>query len=162
MCDELSMLHSLLFLIHTKSMSFYREVLFSTPSLFYISTYLPPRQVVRRSLLFFSVSLPSCEKSFYCRVSPNCVGRDECGDPNRNDLTTYLSEIKQQIVLGCCIETRHGVSWKMFGQLFVVFYCGPGHLTPLRHRKGSCDQCRTVHEGFKPLSPCFLYGVNKN
>ena len=36
MCDELSMLHSLLFLIHTKSMSFYREVLFSTPSLFYI------------------------------------------------------------------------------------------------------------------------------
>ena len=50
----------------------------------------------------------------------------------------------------------------MFGQLFVVFYCGPGHLTPLRHRKGSCDQCRTVHEGFKPPSPCFLYGVNKN
>ena len=24
----------------------------------------------------------------------------------------------------------------MFGQLFVVFYCGPGHLTPLRHRRG--------------------------
>ena len=146
----------------TLSLCLFTERCYSARPLCFISTLTSPRQVVRQSLFFFLLSLPSCEKSFYCRVSPNCVGRDECGDPNRNDLTTYLSEIKQQIVLRCCVETRHGVSWKMFGQLFVVFYCGPGHLTPLRHRKGSCDQCRTVHEGFKPLSPCFLYGVNKN
>merc|ERR1712110_1281796 len=87
---------------HTESLClFYREVLVSTPSLFYISTNLPPRQVVRRSLFFFSLSPPSCEKSFYCRVSPNCVGRDECGDPNRNDLSTYLERDKQQVVPRC-------------------------------------------------------------
>ena len=28
--------------------------------------------------------------SWGCRVSPNCVGRDECGDPNRNDLNHFL------------------------------------------------------------------------
>ena len=83
------------FPINTKSMSFYREVLVSTPSLFlFYPPNLPPRQVVRRSLLFFLLSLPSCEKSFYCRVSPNCVGRDECGDPNRNDLSTHLERDK--------------------------------------------------------------------
>ena len=88
MCDELSFCTLCsLFPINTKSMSFYREVLVSTPSLFlFYPPNLPPRQVVRRSLLFFLLSLPSCEKSFYCRVSPNCVGRDECGDPDWNDL----------------------------------------------------------------------------
>ena len=110
-----------LFPIHTSLCLFYREVLISTPSLFYISTNLPPRQVVRRSLLFFFVSLPSCEKSFYCRVSPNCVGRDECGDPNRNDLTTYLSEIKQQVVIKYYIETRHSVSKRMFDNFLLFF-----------------------------------------
>ena len=126
MCDELSMLHSLLFLIHTKSMSFYREVLFSTPSLFYISTNLPPRQVVRRSLLFFFVSLPSCEKSFYCRVNPNCVGRDECGDPNRNDLNHLL---ERDITTSCQQEARHGASSKMLwcfdNFLLFLLWTGP-------------------------------------
>ena len=32
----------------------------------------------------------------------------------------------------------------------------------MKEHTGSCGQCRTVHEGFKPQSPCFLYGVNKN
>ena len=90
MCDELSFAHSVYSPMNTESLCLYREVLISTPSLFYISTNLPPRQVVRRSLLFFFVSLPSCEKSFYCRVSPTCVGRDECGDPNQNDLNHLL------------------------------------------------------------------------
>ena len=61
----------------------------------------------------------------------------------------------------------------MFWQLFVVFYCGPGHAhvylsylcagaSQMKEHTGSCGQCRTVHEGFKPQSPCFLYGINKN
>ena len=57
-----------------------------------------------------STFMISIEDKLPCRVNPNCVGRVECGDPNRNDLSTYLSEIKQQVVLRCCIETRHRVS----------------------------------------------------
>ena len=147
-----------LFPINTKSMSFYREVLVSTPSLFlFYPPNLPPRQVVRRSLLFFLLSLPSCENSFYCRVSPNCVGRDECGDPNRNDLSTFLSEIKQQVVLeGVWNTACVSDVWTTF----VVFYYGPGHVhnmytgasqvRPPKACGGSCGQCRTVHEE-KPL-----------
>ena len=131
-------------------------------SVLYLSTNLPPRQVVRRSLLFFLLSLPSCEKSFYCRVSPNCVGRDECGDPNRNDLSTYLERDKTT----SCPEMKYLTT-------FCFFYCGPGHAhvyirylcagaSQMKEHTGSCGQCRTVHEGFKPQSPCFLYGVDKN
>ena len=54
-----------LFPINTKSMSFYREVLVSTPSLFlFYPPNLPPRQVVRRSLLFFFMSLRRVRKVF--------------------------------------------------------------------------------------------------
>ena len=65
--------------------------------------------------------------------------------------------------------TARGKVW----QLFVVFYYGPGHAhvyfsylcagaSQMKEHTGSCGQCRTVHEGFKPQSPCFLYGINKN
>ena len=61
----------------------------------------------------------------------------------------------------------------MFDNFFVVFYYGPGHAhvyfsylcagaSQMKEHTGSCGQCRSVHEGFKPQSPCFLYGVNKN
>ena len=55
---------------------------------------------------------------------------------------------------------------------FCCFYYRPGHVhinvhwykpssTP-KCEWGSDGQCRTVHDGFKPQSPCFLYGVNKS
>ena len=100
-----------LFPINTKSMSFYKEVLVSTPSLFlFYPPNLPPRQVVRRSLLFFLLSLPSCEKSFYCRVNPNCVGRDECGDPDWNDLNHLL---ERDITTSCLLEAGTVLPSKM-------------------------------------------------
>ena len=41
-------------------------------------------------------------------------------------------------------------------------YTGASQLGSPKAYGGSCGQCRTVHEGFKPQSPCFLYGVNKD
>ena len=150
----------------TLSLCLFTERCYSARPLCFISTLTSPRQVVRQSLFFFFLSLPSCEKSFYCRVSPNCVGRDECGDPNWNDLNHLL---ERDITTKCpklsagsaarCFPARCYDVW----QLFVVFYCGPGHAhvylsylcagaSQMKEHTGSCGQCRTVPEGFKPIS----------
>ena len=51
----------------------------------------------------------------------------------------------------------------MFGNFLLFFTVDRATGHPVgKVTGGSCGQCRTVHEGFKPQSPCFLYGVNKN
>ena len=83
---------------------------------------------------------------------------------------------ERDVTTSCLLEDGKMSSqqdFMMFWQLFVVFYCGPGHAhvylsylcagaSQMKEHTGSCGQCRTVHEGFKPQSPCFLYGINKN
>ena len=160
----------------TLSLCLFTERCYSARPLCFISTLTSPRQVVRQSLFFFFLSLPSCEKSFYCRVCPNCVGRDECGDPNWNDLNhLFRARYNNKLTKVVCWKRGAVLPSKMLwclttfccfllwtGPHAQILYTGASQRRPPKACRGSCGQCRTVHEGFKPQSPCFLYGFNKN
>ena len=119
-----------LFPINTKSMSFYREVLVSTPSLFlFYPPNLPPRQVVRRSLLFFFVSLRRVRKVFTVASVRTVLDVTNVVIPIEMTLTTFL---ERDITTKCpklsagskarCFPARCYDVW----QLFVVFLLWTG------------------------------------